>query len=110
MRNPASLVAAEQNGHAPACRCHGMLTRVRGIAIQPRPLQHSPSPDWNAGAARILAILLTIKRQRRACIREAARRGITLDQLTAASITGAVAELVEGAEEGKKSPRARLRG
>jgi hypothetical protein len=62
--------------------------------------------DWNALASRILAILLTLKRQRRTALKQTARRGISLEQLTAAAITSVVAEFVEG--ETTVAPRARL--
>jgi hypothetical protein len=55
--------------------------------------------DWDGLASRILAILQAVKRERRTFLQQAARRGISLEQLTAAAIAGAVAELVEGDEE-----------
>jgi len=46
-------------------------------------------------ASRILAILLVIKRERRTFLIKAARRGISMEQLTAAVIAGAVVEYLQ---------------
>jgi len=53
----------------------------------------------DAFASRALEILQVMKRERRTFLKEAARRGISLEQLTAAAIAGALAEFMEGGEE-----------
>jgi len=98
MTSPVSLTAAKQREHAQRDRAQVVGTRTGSNSIPPRPNQRSPPPDWDALASRILAILLVIKQQRRTATSWAARRGIRLEQLTAAAIAGAVAEFVEACE------------
>ncbi len=71
--------------------------------------QRSPALAWSAFGDQILAILLTIKRERRTFQKQAARRRITLEQLTAAAIAGAVAEFVEAEETTATSPARKSR-
>jgi hypothetical protein len=100
------LTAAKQREHARCDRAQVVVTRTGSNSIPPRPNQRSPPPDWDALASRILAILLVIKHQRRTALKQAVRRGIRLEQLTAAAIAGAVAEFVEAGEQTTVSPDA----
>jgi hypothetical protein len=51
--------------------------------------------DWKQLGDLVTAILESIKEQRNSCEAEARRRGITLEQLTAAAILMAIRERVE---------------
>lgn len=51
--------------------------------------------DWISVADRVLAILTRVAKHRESFAAEAAKRGITVEQLTAAAITEAVREQAE---------------
>src|SRR5713226_9589386 len=70
-------------------------SRTAGDRIRPAGNSPSSTLDWDVMASRILAILLVIKRERRTFLIKAARRGISMEQLTAAVIAGAVVRFLQ---------------
>jgi hypothetical protein len=61
-------------------------------------------PDLKLVGDRILQILTSVRRAKRTFTAEARRRGITLDQLTAAAIAGMLAEELHQGRRGPPRP------
>jgi hypothetical protein len=51
--------------------------------------------DWESIGDRVLQILVSVRKHRARFAAEAKQRGVTLDQLTAAAITGMFAESLD---------------
>jgi hypothetical protein len=64
--------------------------------------------DWAAVADQILGILVQVREHPQAFAAAAAERGITVDQLTASSIAGMLASMLESKHQ-RSSPRRRSR-